>query len=318
MDDRPVRSGEQLRTGDSYPRFGLGCWLFGLAESDEDRRRAVEVITTAYERGVRHFDTARGYGDGVSESIVAQALAGRNDAEVATKSRALGYDETLEAIDDSRRRLGRDRIDLLYVHWPRKGFDIRPMMEALESARAAGRIAAVGVSNFGVADLERAQETARIDVHQIGYSLLWRFAESDVIGYCRRHSIRIYSYSSLAQGLLTGKVPATPDFPDGDPRPTTVFYDADVWPHVYAAVIRMKERAQMERIDLHQAALRWLIDSAGVSRVLVGARTTEQLESTLSSFRVELDASLLVDLQTISDEVHRYLPESGNIFRYYP
>jgi aryl-alcohol dehydrogenase-like predicted oxidoreductase len=80
----------------------------------------------------------------------------------------------------------------------------------------------------------------------------------------------------------------------------------------------MKERAQMERIDLHQAALRWLIDSAGVSRVLVGARTTDQLESTLSSFRVELDASLLFDLQTISDEVHRYLPESGNIFRYYP
>ena len=303
---------------EKYPRFGLGCWRFGMAGSDEEERDAIRVISEAYERGVRHFDTARGYGDGLSERLVSAALAGRDDAKIATKSRALGYEETLLAVDDSLRRLGREQIDLFYVHWPRTGFDIRPMIEALESARVARKIGAIGVSNFSVSDLDQAREAGRVEFHQVGYSLLWRFAEREITGYCRANSIRVISYSSLAQGLLSGRTGGISDLPGGDPRRDTVFYEDEVWPHVQEAVTRMVERAGRDRIQLNHAALRWLTDSAGVDRVLVGARSTEQLGDTLAAFDARCDAPLLADLQAISDTLHPYLPQAGNIFRYYP
>lgn len=299
--------------------FGLGCWVYGLAEpGSEDERTALAVVREAYDLGVRHFDTAQGYGDGRSEEIVGAALKGRADAEIATKSGLLSSEETAAAVETSRQRLGRDTVDLFYIHWPQKGEDPRPMLEALESARANGMIRQIGVSNFSVDDMKLAAEVARIDVHQVGYSLLWRYPEREVIPYCRDHQISVYSYSSLAQGLLTGKMPERPEFEAGDPRPDTVFYDDEVWPHVYEGVSRMNEIAHDAEYPLHHLALQWLVGSAGVERVLVGARTVAQLKDNLSAFSKPADPDLLRQLQDASDAVHSHIPDIGNIFKYYP
>ena len=110
--------------------FGLGCWVFGLAEpGSEEERTATAVVREAYDSGVRHFDTAQGYGDGRSEQIVGAALGDRADAEIATKSELLPAAETRAAVERSRQRLQRETIDLFYVHWPKDGVDPRPMLD---------------------------------------------------------------------------------------------------------------------------------------------------------------------------------------------
>ena len=299
--------------------FGLGCWSYGLAApKSRDEQSALEAIRAAYDRGVLHFDTAQGYGDGRSEEILGSALADLPNAEIATKSSLLSRDETAEAVDLSRRRLRRDVIDLCYIHWPRKGMDARPMIEGLESARANGRIRRIGVSNFSVEDMERVNGVARIDVHQIGYSLLWRYPERDVIPFCRESHVDVYSYSSLAQGLLTGKMPRRPTFSPEDPRPATVFYDDEVWPHVYDAVGTMNQIARDGGHRLHHVALAWLVELAGVRRVLVGARTVTQLEDNLAAFTATPETGLIERLQEISDQAQLHIPNIGNIFKYYP
>ncbi len=80
-------------------------------------------------------------------------------------------------------------------------------MEGLERARAQGKIGAIGVSNFSVAQMEQVATVGRIDAHQLGYNLFWRVAEEEVIPYCRRHNIAVVTYSTIAQGILTGKFP---------------------------------------------------------------------------------------------------------------
>ena len=299
--------------------FGLGCWLFGLAApGSEEERTATTLVRAAYDRGVRHFDTAQGYGDGRSEAIVGAALAGLDDAEIATKSHLLPAGATRRAVDGSRRRLGRDTIGVFYIHWPRQGVDARPMLAELEQARAEGLIRHIGVSNFSRADLQAASAVARVDIHQVGYSLLWRYPEREVVPYCLQHGISVFSYSPLAQGLLTGKVPERPAFAPDDPRPNTVFYEETVWPHVYAAVERMKALAGVARRPLQHLALQWLVQSAKVDRALVGARTEEQLRDNLAAFEHPVATRTLVQLEQVSDEAHAHIPDVGNLFKYYP
>jgi myo-inositol catabolism protein IolS len=299
--------------------FGLGCWSFALAQKGSDEESgATEVIKTAYEHGVRHFDTAQGYGDGRSEEIVGAALAGCSDAEIATKCRLLAGHETRRAVETSLRRLGRDSVDCFYIHWPRTGMDSRPMLEALEAERERGTIQRVGVSNFTAEELTQGLKIARIDVHQIGYSLLWRHPESEVIPCSRRLGVQLYSYSSLAQGLLTGKMPERSMFAPDDPRPGTVFYDEDVWPHVYRALARMSAIADGAGVSLHHLALRWLIERGGVTRVLVGARSIRQLLDNLAAFSGECDPAVLDALESVSADLRPHVPDIGNIFKYYP
>ena len=123
-----------------------------------------------------------------------------------------GAGEQPGGVQASRERLGRDCIDLFYIHWPRRGMDPAPMMEALEDARARGWIRFIGVSNFSVQQMRDASRAGRIDAHQLCYNLLWRFPEEDVIPWCRENRIVLVSYSSLAQGLLSGAMPREPRF----------------------------------------------------------------------------------------------------------
>ena len=116
----------------------------------------------------------------------------------------------LAQIDQSLVRLQTDVIDLYYIHWPRQGQDLRPWMEGLEAARQQGKIRAVGVSNFSVDQMAQVATVGRIDAHQLCYNLVWRFAERAVIPYCREQQIAVTTYSSVAQGVLTGKFPRHP------------------------------------------------------------------------------------------------------------
>lgn len=298
--------------------LGLGCWVFGgemwAVQEDADSIAAMEA---AWECGANHFDTATGYGAGRSERLVGAFISDRRD-RVCIASKAfpdeLTPDAALRAVDASRARLQVDSIDLYYVHWPRAGQDMRPYLEGLATAMGRGWIGAIGVSNFTVDDLERSAGAAPIAANQICYNLLWRVHEPDVIPYCAARGIAVITYSSIAQGILTGKFPKEPRFEAGDHRPKTALFGPDVWPAVHDAVGRMDSVARECGRPLHHLAIRWAAEQAGISMVLVGARNAAQARDNAAAMEGALAPDVLAELTAISNEVRTALPAAGNIF----
>ncbi|MBD1941817.1 aldo/keto reductase, partial [Coleofasciculus sp. FACHB-712] len=186
---------------------GKKMWV-GIEDSD-----TIKAIREAFDAGITTVDTAEVYGEGHSEQIVAQALSDvRDQAVYATKVFAnhLKYDQVIEACDRSLKNLKTDYIDLYQIHWPSGVFKseivpIEETMSALNHLKEQGKIRAIGVSNFSRAQLEEAAQYGRIDSLQPPYSLFWRWVEKDAMPYCVENKISILAYSSLAQGLLTGK-----------------------------------------------------------------------------------------------------------------
>lgn len=183
------------------PVVGLGTWNF----EDADRERAIQSIRRAIALGMTHLDTAELYGDGEVEEIVGEALAGfRADVFLASKIRPehATYAGTLRACEKSLRRLRTDRLDLYMLHWPGP----RPLEEtfrAFEALQKEGKVLAWGVSNFDVADLERAIEIAGegvIACNQVLYHLEERDAEHVLLRFCERHRIAFVGYSPLGSG----------------------------------------------------------------------------------------------------------------------
>ncbi len=287
----------------------------GVRNDDE----AAALIRDAVALGVTHLDTAAGYGKGHSEEVVGRAVQGAaGPVFIASKTGAAGKKQTKAAVAASLARLRRAAIDLFYIHWPKTGFDLRPMMEALEELRAAGSIRGIGVSNFGVAHMEQVSEVGRIDAHQLCYNLLWRYPERDVIPYCRQKGIPMVTYSSIAQGLLSD-TPRGPDaFLKGDARAATLYYRADVWPRLRPVVEAMQGAARKHGVRLSSAALQWVLAQAGIRSCLVGSRSLEQLSRNVGAARAPLDAELARELEGLSTEAMRCIPDEGNIFLYYP
>lgn len=294
-----------------------GSWY----ATEVDDAALTGAMEAAYDRGLRHFDTAAGYGDGRSETLLGRFLAERRDT-VFLASKANPPELTAAAmraeIDASLRRLGTDRIDLYYIHWPRAGQDLRPLMDGLEAARAEGRIGAIGVSNFTVAQMRHLEEAGRIDVHQLGYNLLWRFAERDLISHCAEHGISVLAYSALAHGILTGKFGARPNLAPGDQRHSILPFQPHVWPHVHAGVEKLKALAGDLGLPLQTLAIRWILDRPGIDGVVVGARNGDQSAASMAALAPAIPPEAFATMTAISDDIAAHMPDVGNLFNYYP
>lgn len=300
--------------------LGLGCWEFSdIGSGAPDDEHSIEVIHSAARLGVRHLDTARDYGNGHSERVVGRAVRGRSEAFfIASKAHATGAAETDAILGESLERLGRSYLDLFYIHWPKTGFDLRPMMESLERLRSRGLIRLIGVSNFGVEEMEQAGEAGHIDVHQLCYNLLWRYPERDVIPYCIEHGISLVTYSSIAQGLLSDTARGPESFPHGDARRATIYYRDDVWPRLAPVVASMRDAAHRRGLTLSTVAIRWLLGRPGVVSSLVGARSVEQVRSNVAAASESIDPAVASELDGLSQEAMRLIPDVGNIFLFYP
>ena len=281
----------------------------------------LKVYEAAFEQGINHFDTASGYGDGASERLVAQFLTGKRERVFVASKAAL--DEMSAAlmvgqVDESLRRLQTDVIDLYYIHWPRQGQDLRPLMEGLETARRQAKIKAIGVSNFSIQQMAQVAEVGHIDAHQLCYNLLWRFPEADIIPFCKQHGIAVVTYSSIAQGILTGKFPRQPPDEAADSRGRTVHFDSEVWPHVYDAVEQFKQIAAEIARPLTQLAIRWVLQQPVIHTAVVSARSPQQIEQNVKALHGDIPDSVFARLTAISDEAMKYIPDAGNVYRYYP
>lgn len=313
------------RSEKHHAPLGMGGSFYGLDhQNNQGEKDILAALETALENGITHFDTAAGYGNGYSERLLGRFMAAdvnrRERMFLASKDNLddISVQAIITAIDASRERLQIDFIDLYYLHWPRTGKDLRPLMEGLETARHQGKIHSIGVSNFSVEQMEQISEAGRIDAHQLGYNLLWRFDEQDVIPYCMKHNIAVIAYSALAHGILAGKYRQQLDFVPDDQRWTILLFRKDVWPGVYDAIETFKQVAERERLSLSHLALRWLLRQPAVTSVLVSAKNRQQVLDNAQALAVEIPDSVLDELTAISDGVIDAIPDEGNPFGYHP
>lgn len=272
---------------------GLGCWQFSAAGwkgvTDEN---SVAAVHAALDLGINLFDTAEGYGDGKSEEVLGEALKGRREkAVIATKvsHNHLRQDDLARSLDASLKRLGTDHVDLYQVHWPTKRIPIEETMEAMLRAKEAGKIRAIGVSNFDREQLAKALECGPVDSLQPPYSLYWRFIEADVLPLCVERNVAVLCYAPLAQGLLTGRYrPETP-LETGTARSQNfLFKNREVYLKACEVAERIGGIAEKHGATTAQVSLAWLLSRPGVTSVLAGTRTPEHIRDSAGTAEVEL------------------------------
>lgn len=302
--------------------MGLGCWPLGGDQwgPGANDGSSIKTIEAAYDVGINHFDTAQAYGRGHGEELVGKALKSvRDEVLIATKVFYTQKEKVEAAVMASLKRLQTDWIDLMYIHWPKKGGDLSGMMEALEDFRLKKIIRSIGVSNFSVENMREVMKSGSIDFCQLGYNILWRREERETIPFCVENGIKIITYSSLAEGILTGKFGKELDFPADDHRKYTVLFDKNVWPKIYETVEKLKAVVAPSKIPLAHCAIQWLLAREGVVSVLAGARSPEQVRSNVGALETRTGMGQLLDqLTEISDRLAPDIPDERNIFKWNP
>lgn len=299
-----------------FGAWAIGGWWWG----GSDDAQAIDAILAGIEAGITAIDTAPMYGCGHSERVVGRAVAGRSDVAVLTKvglrwdvdegafffdtthpstgapqriMRNLRPERVKEEVERSRERLQRDFIEVVQCHWPDPSTPVEETMSALADLVDAGIIGAVGVSNFDVPLLERAQAALatrglRLASNQPRYSLLDRDIESAILPWCRQNGVGTLAYSPLGQGLLTGKVTPERTFAEGDGRATHPLFSQASRRAIQAANQQAEVVARAHDCSLAQLALSWCLHQPGVTAVLAGARSAAQIVENVGAADIAL------------------------------
>jgi aryl-alcohol dehydrogenase-like predicted oxidoreductase len=280
--------------------WAMGGWMWGGTDEDE----SVATIRAALDQGINLIDTAPVYGFGVSEEIVGKALANsglRSQAVIATKVglewrggqvyRNATRERIMYEIDESLRRLRTDYIDIYQVHWPDPLVPIEETADAMRELYNQGKIRAIGVSNFSVAQMDRFRSVAPLQVLQSPYNLFERAIESEILSYCRANGIATLGYGALCRGLLSGRIRANTTFEGDDLRRLDPKFQSPRFTQYLSAVTRLDQLAQEQfhRRMIH-LAVRWVLDQ-GISVALWGGRRPDQLEAVLGVAGWSLDAT---------------------------
>jgi aryl-alcohol dehydrogenase-like predicted oxidoreductase len=295
-------------------RIALGTWAIGgWMWGGSDDQESIRTILSALDRGITIIDTAPVYGFGHSEEIVGQALAEsgrRRNVVIATK---VGLDwrdgkpfrngskaRIKKEIDDSLRRLRTDVIDIYQVHWPDLNTPIEETAQALAELHRAGKIRAIGVSNFSPAQMDAFRAAAPLHTAQPPHNLFEREAEKDVLPYCRDKNIATLAYGSLCRGLLAGAMKADAIFTGDDLRRNDPKFRAPRFQQYLGAVERLDKfaRDNYGKRVLH-LAVRWVLDQQPLSIALWGARRPEQLDPVSEVMGWKLDADALNEIDRI-------------------
>lgn len=276
--------------------IGGSGWQFGWGAQDD--RDSVAAIHRALELGVNWIDTAAVYGLGHSEEVVNRALKSWSGAKpyiftkCGRKTDSQGKITTdvrpasiRREVEDSLRRLGIDVIDLYQMHWPPNP-DSAQLEEAwatMADLKRQGKVRWIGVSNFNVEQLRRAQAIAPVTSLQPRYSLIHREAEMDVLPFCRSAGIGTIIYSPMASGLLTGgmtreRVAAMPedDFRKNHPNFTEPKLSANL-----AIAEKLKAVGQRLGRNAGEIAVAWTLRNPAVTGAIVGARNAKQVEGVM-------------------------------------
>jgi aryl-alcohol dehydrogenase-like predicted oxidoreductase len=307
---------EQIQIGATdiaSSRIALGTWAIGgWMWGGTDESESIRTIQAALDRGVTMIDTAPAYGFGRSEEIVGQALAesGRRDRVLIATKVGLNWQDgqvfrdasatrIRQEIEDSLRRLRTDRIDLYQVHWPDPTVPMEETARELDRLFRAGKIRALGVSNFSPAQMDQFRSVAPLHAVQPPYNLFERDAEVDVLPYAQRNGLTVLAYGALCRGLLSGRMRADTQFSGDDLRRIDPKFQAPRFSQYLAAVDALARLAR-ERYGRSVLALvvRWILDR-GPTIALWGARHPGQLDPIEDAMGWTLDAASMREIDAI-------------------
>jgi aryl-alcohol dehydrogenase-like predicted oxidoreductase len=298
-------------------RVGYGAWAIGgsgwqFAWGSQDDNESIAAIHRALDLGVNWIDTAAVYGLGHSEEVVGRALKEwsgfrpyvftkcglRGEANGAVK-KVLRADSIRDEVENSLRRLSVDVIDLYQIHWPPDpdSPELEEAWSTLADLKCEGKVRWIGVSNFNVQQLQRAQAIAPVTSLQPRYSLVHREIENEILPYCLSKDIGVIVYSPMASGLLTGAMTrerAAVLPPDDWRRGHPDFTEPNL-SHNLALIARLREIARSRNRSVGEVAIAWTLRHPAVTGAIVGARNARQAEGVMRAG----------DLQLTEDEVNQ-------------
>lgn len=264
----------------------------------------LQVAKTAIEEGMNFIDTAYSYGNGRSEELIGKALqetGGRDEVVIATKaaSREVKGERVLDnspdflkqSVDDSLRRLETDYIDLFYIHHPDEDTNKAEAVGALQELKEAGKIRAIGVSNFSMEQLKEANQDGYVDVLQGEYHLFNRKAEEEYFPYLKEQGISFIPYFPLASGLLTGKYNANTIFPEDDLRAHQPNFQGDLFQENIKKVDKLRPIAENHHVEVVHIVLAWYLTKEVIDAIIPGAKQPRQVLSNLKTLAVQLSES---------------------------
>jgi aryl-alcohol dehydrogenase-like predicted oxidoreductase len=306
-------------------RVGYGAWAIGgsgwqFAWGSQDDNESIAAIHRALELGVNWIDTAAVYGLGHSEEVVGRALkdwrgskpyvftkCGLRENAKGEVQKVLSADSIRGEVEDSLRRLSVDAIDLYQIHWPPDpdSAALEEGWSTLADLKREGKVRWVGVSNFNVQQLQRAQAIAPVTSLQPRYSLVHREIENEILPYCLSEGIGVIVYSPMASGLLTGamtreraaKLPAD-DWRRGHPD----FTEPNL-SHNLALVGRMREIANRHKRSVGEVAIAWTLRHPAVTGAIVGARNARQVEGAMRAGEVHLTEDEVNEIEAFAETV---------------
>jgi aryl-alcohol dehydrogenase-like predicted oxidoreductase len=288
--------------------IGFGAWAIGggnweFAWGSQDDNESIGSIHRALDLGVNWIDTAAIYGLGHSEEVVGRALKSYGGAKplVFTKCsmrwhadrsiyRSLKAGSLAEELEGSLRRLNVETIDLYQIHWPNPDEEIEEAWQALEKFRAEGKIRWIGVSNFNMAQLKRAQSIAPVTSLQPPYSILRPAVGSELLPYAQANGIGVISYSPMVSGLLTGKMTAerVAAFPADDWRRKAVEFNEPKLTRNLKLVELLREIGLGHGVVPGVVAVAWVLHNPAITGAIVGGRSAAQVEELAPALRFRL------------------------------
>lgn len=280
--------------------IGGGNWEFGWGAQDDNE--SLSTIERALDSGINWIDTAAIYGLGRSEEVVGKALKGRAQRPyIFTKCsmrwhpdrsiyRSLRRASLQEEIENSLRRLGVDTIDLYQIHWPNPDEEIEEGWEVLAKFREQGKVRFIGVSNFSVEQMKRAQKIAPITSLQPPYSLLRRDIEAEILPFCQQNNIGVINYSPMVSGLLTGKMSAerVRNLPADDWRKRNPNFNEPKLSRNLALTELLRQIGREYGVEPGVVAIAWTLRHPAITAAIVGARRPDQVDGILpaATFRL--------------------------------
>lgn len=279
----------------------------GVTEAD-----SLATIRACLDLGINFLDTAYCYGEsGESERLIGRALGSRRDEMViATKGGihwAPGRKQILDArpetlhreCEESLRRLGTDRVELLYLHAPDPHTPITESAGALGELLAAGKARAIGVSNVTLDQLREFASVCPLAAFQPPYNMLQRQIEADTLPWCVEHGVAVVIYWPLLKGLLAGRLPRDHVFPVTDSRARYPMFQGDEWHKNQDLVDALRVVAHEAGHTVAQLVVNWTIHRRGITSALCGAKRPDQLQENALGAGWELTTEQLARIDAI-------------------
>lgn len=287
--------------------IGFGAWAIGggnweYAWGPQDDNDSIATIHRCLELGINWIDTAAVYGLGHSEEIVAKALKGRSEKpyiftkcslvwdEKGTITSNLKADSIRRELEASLRRLQVEVIDLYQIHWPIPKKQIEEGWRALADLQAEGKVRYIGVSNFDVAQMKRAQAIAPITSNQPPYSPIKPEVEKEILPYCLEQNIGVIVYSPMYSGMLTGSMTREriAQFPDDDWRKRDDEFQEPRLTRNLKLQDLLKSIGEKHGVSAGVVSIAWTLHNPAVTAAIVGARRPQQVDGFIAAMDFRL------------------------------